>query len=323
MDDASTDTECRSAMTVLSSVDSRIRVLRNERNLGAGGARNQGLSIATGEYVSFVDSDDWVPPEYFAVLLETAQAAQADIVCCGMKRLRENLEQVHEPAEYPEAKYTLAPAEGRSDAASSSEWIAVFRRIGESTCNKLFRREILSGLSFPCWRYNEDLALLFTAFLKSRCVAFTKRTRYGYVCNPRSATAVMFMSLPVMTDYYKTAVTMLRACQAAAVPTSIKSTFQKEAQSHFLSLLRVTYVPHRYAQGAEVRSFWHREMLGRPAGSTPPDLDVWGWSGLQRRYVFLLLHPVMGRLVWPMMQAKYYARRAWQIVLTGRRVPQG
>ena len=58
------------------------RALRNERNRHQGGARNHGLEEARGEWISFVDSDDWVSPDYFEKLLNKAGATGADMVGC-------------------------------------------------------------------------------------------------------------------------------------------------------------------------------------------------------------------------------------------------
>lgn len=65
--------------------DSRIKVV-SQQNMGLSGARNTGLNIATGEYIGFVDSDDWVDLEFFEKLYNVAKENSADISCAGFKR---------------------------------------------------------------------------------------------------------------------------------------------------------------------------------------------------------------------------------------------
>ena len=63
--------------------DSRIVVIRKE-NGGVASARNAGLDAMHGDYVGFVDADDWIDPEMYEVLLQRMIAENAQISCCGM-----------------------------------------------------------------------------------------------------------------------------------------------------------------------------------------------------------------------------------------------
>lgn len=67
--------------------DNRIRVISQE-NRGLGGARNRGFDAATGEYILFVDSDDWIDPAYCERLYEAARATGADVACASMLKIR-------------------------------------------------------------------------------------------------------------------------------------------------------------------------------------------------------------------------------------------
>ncbi|ULQ60045.1 glycosyltransferase family 2 protein [Brucepastera parasyntrophica] len=60
--------------------DNRIKVITHEKNLGLGGARNTGISAASGEYVWFVDSDDFISPHSCEILYSYAKQKNADIV---------------------------------------------------------------------------------------------------------------------------------------------------------------------------------------------------------------------------------------------------
>lgn len=60
--------------------DSRIRILYNERNMGAGRSRNRGINAAVGEFIAFVDPDDWVDTDFYEILYRRAEAGNYDIV---------------------------------------------------------------------------------------------------------------------------------------------------------------------------------------------------------------------------------------------------
>jgi glycosyltransferase involved in cell wall biosynthesis len=55
----------------------------HQRNMGLSGARNSGIDIACGEYIGYVDSDDYVLPDMYETLLKNAEKSYADISCCG------------------------------------------------------------------------------------------------------------------------------------------------------------------------------------------------------------------------------------------------
>lgn len=69
--------------------DSRIRVLHQE-NKGVSAARNAGLKIASGYYISFIDSDDIIHPDFFKILLNTLESGDYDMVSCSFRMIWEN-----------------------------------------------------------------------------------------------------------------------------------------------------------------------------------------------------------------------------------------
>lgn len=84
VDDGSTD----SSLEILKSfakTDSRIKVF-SQKNQGQSAARNLALKHAKGEYLGFVDSDDWVDLDYFEKLYRVAKSSNCDIACAGFKR---------------------------------------------------------------------------------------------------------------------------------------------------------------------------------------------------------------------------------------------
>ena len=84
VDDGSPD-ECGSICDVYAEKDPRIRVIHKE-NGGLSSARNAGLDTASGEYIGFVDSDDWIEPEMYARMLALMEKYDAKMVCAGDRK---------------------------------------------------------------------------------------------------------------------------------------------------------------------------------------------------------------------------------------------
>lgn len=87
IDDGSPD-RCGEICDKYASIDSRIKVI-HQKNQGVSAARNAGLDIATGTYLGFVDSDDWIEPEMYEMMILTAEKEQSDIVICGIRHYNE------------------------------------------------------------------------------------------------------------------------------------------------------------------------------------------------------------------------------------------
>ena len=94
VDDASTD----SSLEILREYEKRfpdiIKVFVHEKNKRQGGAKNTGLKAATGEWISFIDSDDWVDPSFYEKLLSKARETGADLVGCDYSLVEEHTFQV-------------------------------------------------------------------------------------------------------------------------------------------------------------------------------------------------------------------------------------
>ena len=86
IDDGSTDKSLK-ILNNFADKDNRITII-NQKNSGPSAARNKGLEIAKGEYVGFVDSDDWIDLNFYEKLYNNAKKYDADIAVCGIKRLR-------------------------------------------------------------------------------------------------------------------------------------------------------------------------------------------------------------------------------------------
>lgn len=88
IDDGSPD-RCGAICDEYAAKDSRIKVI-HQQNAGVSAARNAGLDIATGTYLGFVDSDDWIEPEMYETMITTAKEKQVDVVVCGLEYIGPN-----------------------------------------------------------------------------------------------------------------------------------------------------------------------------------------------------------------------------------------
>jgi len=82
VDDASTDNSLEILQDYEKRYPDKVRVVHYEVNKRQGGAKNEGLKVATGEWIGFIDSDDWVTPDYYEKLLGKAEVTGADMVGC-------------------------------------------------------------------------------------------------------------------------------------------------------------------------------------------------------------------------------------------------
>ncbi len=165
--------------------DARFIVIRAEKNGGASVARNLGLKKAKGEYISFVDSDDYVAPDYLKTLLDTLIENQADISQCG----------------YCEGVDDIVP-EITNEQVTISEYdkMQVFGALygnGDRYLfsfilwNKLYKAEILKGISFVEGLRCEDVIFISQAVCKASKIVDCNKTLYYYCRHSDSVMGLM------------------------------------------------------------------------------------------------------------------------------------
>lgn len=156
--------------------DSRIRVV-HQSNGRQGKARNAALNIAQGEYVGMIDSDDYIPKEYFERLYNAAVEADAEVAMCGIvkqKRLAERTVVAFDRAE------VVCDAEQKLRACHCPP---EFHPV-----NKLYRRSMIEriGLRFREGVQYEDVMFVTRAIVESNRLVTVPNLSYYYVLNPTS-----------------------------------------------------------------------------------------------------------------------------------------
>lgn len=177
IDDGSTDGSgalCDS----LSRQDARIRVV-HQKNQGRSAVRNNGVDMARGEYVLFIDSDDFTEPEMFAEMVGAARQNDADVVMCryNMMDHRHNILSTHGDT-------------GRRVISSLDATAMVMkdREIRSYLWNKLIRRSVFDGVRFPADRNYEDMATVYRLIDRANKVVAIPYVGYNYVRHPESIT---------------------------------------------------------------------------------------------------------------------------------------
>jgi len=165
-----------------SKKDDRI-ILVNQENQGVSMARNNALDIASGDYISFVDSDDWVEPDIFHVLYDNSIMYDADISMCNYYYVDKN------------NKMTKADNFRHEIVAESEYKIMHFLDyIGHYTVpwNKLYNKKLFNGIRYPRNKIHEDVFITHKLIDKANKVITIPDHKYYYVQRNDSITKKPF-----------------------------------------------------------------------------------------------------------------------------------
>lgn len=188
VDDGSPD-NCPAMCDDWAKKNNRIRVI-HKVNGGLSDARNAGLDIAKGEYVLFVDPDDYVDLD-MCEKLSSYIDKDIDIVAFGFRRVYDDHEDPHIDL-YDFKKFN------NKEAFSSYIQRQDFTHM---VCDKMFRLKLFDGLRFIKGRFAEDLAICYQLFGKAQCAVSIKRTFYSYYT--RSDSIMGLGSEKLCCDVYK------------------------------------------------------------------------------------------------------------------------
>lgn len=143
------------------------------KNQGVSHARNYGLKKAIGEYIQFVDSDDFIEPDMCEKLYNKAKLDGNDIVICGRYNIFENKDSGELILEVVETQLI-------NRNFSLSEHKYELAHISPFPWDKLFKRSLLEGISFPLGIRFEDLVFVYEAVCKSESIGVVEEPLYNY-----------------------------------------------------------------------------------------------------------------------------------------------
>lgn len=175
INDGSTDGSV-DILTEYSKKDNRINVL-SQVNSGIGVARNKGISSASGEFIGFVDSDDFLDKDFYEKLYNAAKSENAEIACSGV--IRENRKKSRELVKFDELTVCHCVQE-KFDMAKAPEHSYVWNKI------YLTSRVKELGLSFIKGLYYEDMPFTADVLTQMGSLVCVPKIRYHYWINSTS-----------------------------------------------------------------------------------------------------------------------------------------
>lgn len=142
-----------------------------KQNGGLSDARNFGIERAVGEYIGFVDGDDYVGSTMYEEMYHLAKKHNADMVICNLQKVNENGNKGQKLHQLPNFL----------ECFSTTEGINAFAELGYFACNKIFRKELFNQKRFKRGIHFEDIELIPKLFLDSQRIAHTQNFHYFYL----------------------------------------------------------------------------------------------------------------------------------------------
>lgn len=178
VDDGSPD-ECPLICDEYGQKDARIKII-HKLNGGLASARNCGLQIATGDYITFVDSDDYIKPDMLEKMITLAKNSNADVVQIAFERegFKINKNQI---------------LDSHTETITGNDNIRLYALdhiLRPEACGKLYRSELLRNTKFDCnIEYAEDVEFGLRFFKNVKCSVVSDEKMYCYRVNPNSLTS--------------------------------------------------------------------------------------------------------------------------------------
>lgn len=172
VNDGSTDSTQRVLESFKEKYGEKVKVIE-QKNQGSAAARNHGIDIAKGEYLAFVDSDDYVEPSYLEKLWKIKTKTNADLIQCSYKNIDEN-------GNFLSAQKKADNISIKKDYDKVSEICFGFVWSG------IWKKEIFRSIRFPYGFWYEDMILLFPLIQICSTYEFFNEPIYNYTLRPDS-----------------------------------------------------------------------------------------------------------------------------------------
>jgi len=166
VDDGSPD-KCGEICDEYQKKDSRIKVI-HKKNGGLSDARNAGLNIVTGEYIGFIDSDDWIAPDMYQYLLDGIKQYDSDIAVCEYFNV------------YNEKSVATYRTEDRYFAGNEAMKALLELKIGNYAWNKLYKVKLFEDIRYPVGMNYEDVRTTYRLVEKCKSVVALCQPKYYY-----------------------------------------------------------------------------------------------------------------------------------------------
>ena len=181
IDDGSPD-GCPAICDEYAKQDNRIKVI-HQKNGGLSVARNAGLDIAHGDYISFVDSDDSILPGMYSEMISIMEKNNLDLLSCDVQRIKNN---GFVPQVSGDGQLTIVTGQEALIDCLANDGAAVW-------C-KVYTRKAIGNVRFPVGRIFEDSAAMYLFVSNADKVGHLNRVYYNYYYNGNSITQTSFKS---------------------------------------------------------------------------------------------------------------------------------
>ena len=166
INDCSTDGSLKILKKYAKKYDNMI-LIENKENKGLSYSRNVGLEKATGEYIGYIDSDDYVDSTYYEQMMKAIKKEKSEIAIADMKI-------AYEDGSFPD--YVSKGCNGEVNTLN-----IIKNGLAASACNKLFKREIIEKYKFSEGKLNEDLAVILPSIVAAKKISYVENNNYYYV----------------------------------------------------------------------------------------------------------------------------------------------
>ena len=166
INDCSTDGSLKILKKYAKKYDNMI-LIENKENKGLSYSRNVGLEKATGKYIGYIDSDDYVDSTYYEQMMKAIKKEKSEIAIADMKI-------VYEDGSFPD--YVSKGCNGEVNTLN-----IIKNGLAASACNKLFKREIIEKYKFSEGKLNEDLAVILPSIVAAKKISYVENNNYYYV----------------------------------------------------------------------------------------------------------------------------------------------
>ena len=168
VDDGSPD-GCAKICDEYKNKDERIVVI-HKKNGGLSDARNAGLKVATGEIISYIDSDDYVDLDMYEKMTKAMEEKNADIVVCGTNI---DYEDGHTKVKCEKEEKSFNREEALIELNS-------FKSFDMAVWNKLYKREVVDKIEIPVGKKSEDYFVMYQYFARAKKVVIINQAKYHY-----------------------------------------------------------------------------------------------------------------------------------------------
>lgn len=181
VDDGSTD-RCGEICDEYEKINKQVTVI-HKKNGGLSSARNAGLEIARGDYIGFVDSDDYIESDMYEKLISVCLESQCDVSSILYRRVDGNGN-----------IYNITTSSDKDEFLSAEEYLKelLLHKGDVSVCSKLFKRSVVEELKFEVNKSNEDLLFMFEVIDRIAGIQIRAEVGYNYLVRSGSITNTGF-----------------------------------------------------------------------------------------------------------------------------------